>query len=49
MIDTNGELPVSREDYPRPSVTADVIIFNLHAGDLQVLLIRRKGPPFQSM
>jgi 8-oxo-dGTP diphosphatase len=49
MIDTNGETPVSREDYPHPSVTADVIIFNLRAGDLQVLLIRRKSSPFQTM
>jgi len=37
------------EDYPRPSVTVDVIIFTLRDGDLQVLLIRRKHPPFRGM
>ncbi len=37
------------EDYPRPSVTTDIIIFTLRNGDLQVLLIRRKIPPFQGM
>ncbi|MBN1180394.1 MAG: NUDIX hydrolase [Anaerolineae bacterium] len=36
------------EDYPRPSVTVDVIIFTLH-DDLQVLLIKRKYPPFAGM
>ena len=37
------------EDYPRPSVTADVIIFTLRSNVLQVLLIRRKYPPFEGM
>jgi 8-oxo-dGTP diphosphatase len=37
------------EDYPRPSVTADVIIFTLNEGDLQVLLIQRGHPPFEDM
>lgn len=37
------------EDYPRPSVTVDVIIFTLRQGDLQVLLIRRGHPPFEGM
>ncbi|RLC66759.1 MAG: NUDIX hydrolase [Chloroflexi bacterium] len=37
------------EDYPRPSVTVDVIIFTLRDDELQVLLIRRKRPPFQGM
>ena len=37
------------EDYPRPSVTADIIIFTLGPADLQVLLINRKIPPFQGM
>jgi len=36
-------------DYPRPSVTSDVIIFTLRDDDLSVLLIRRKLPPFQGM
>jgi len=37
------------EDYPRPSVTVDVIIFTLRGNDLQVLLVKRKHPPFQEM
>lgn len=37
------------EDYPRPSVTVDVIIFTLNGGNLQVLLIRRGLPPFEGM
>jgi 8-oxo-dGTP diphosphatase len=49
MIDTKGKASEARKDHPRPSVTTDVIIFNLRAGDLQVLLIRRKSPPFQNM
>ena len=40
---------MSLEDYPRPSVTVDVIIFTLRGGDLQVLLIRRKNSPFRGM
>jgi len=40
---------MSLEDYPRPSVTVDVIIFTLHNDDLQVLLVRRGNPPFQGM
>jgi 8-oxo-dGTP diphosphatase len=37
------------EDYPRPSVTVDVIIFTLEEDDLQVLLIQRGHPPFEGM
>ncbi len=37
------------EDYPRPSVTVDVIIFTLRDNDLQVLLIKREHPPFKEM
>jgi len=37
------------EDYPRPSVTADVIIFTLRNDDLQVLLIKRGHSPFEGM
>jgi 8-oxo-dGTP diphosphatase len=37
------------EDYPRPSVTVDVIIFTLRDDDLQVLLIKRGHPPFENM
>jgi 8-oxo-dGTP diphosphatase len=32
--------------YDRPSVTVDVVIFSLFEEDLQVLLVRRKYPPF---
>lgn len=37
------------EDYPRPSVSVDVIIFTVRDNDLQVLLIKRKHPPFEGM
>jgi 8-oxo-dGTP diphosphatase len=37
------------EDYPRPSVTVDVVIFTLRDNDLQVLLVKRKHPPFEGM
>ena len=37
------------DDYPRPSVTTDVIIFTLREDDLQVLLVKRKYAPFQGM
>jgi 8-oxo-dGTP diphosphatase len=37
------------EDYPRPSVTVDVIIFTLRGDDLQASLIKRKHPPFEGM
>lgn len=37
------------EDYPRPSVTVDIIVFTLRDNDLQVLLIKRKHPPFEGM
>lgn len=33
-------------DYPRPSVTVDIILFTFTDDDLQVLLIERKHPPF---
>lgn len=36
-------------DYPRPSVTVDVIIFTLQEEDLQALLIKRRNPPFEGM
>jgi 8-oxo-dGTP diphosphatase len=33
-------------EYPRPAVTADVVIFTMRADDLAVLLIKRGEPPF---
>lgn len=37
--------------YDRPSVTVDIVILtvDLQGGDLKVLLVKRKGPPFQGM
>jgi 8-oxo-dGTP diphosphatase len=35
-------------DYPRPAVTVDMCLFTMRAGDLAVLLIKRKGHPFRS-
>lgn len=36
-------------EYPRLMVTVDVVIFTLRENDLQVLLIRRRNPPFAGM
>ncbi|MGB9775889.1 MAG: NUDIX hydrolase [Anaerolineae bacterium] len=36
-------------EYPRPLVTVDVVIFTLREKDLQVLLVRRRNPPFAGM
>lgn len=36
------------DQYERPSVTVDVVIFTLIDDDLQALLIRRKHPPFMN-
>jgi 8-oxo-dGTP diphosphatase len=36
-------------DYDRPSVTVDVVIFSLIEEELQVLLVKRKYPPFAGM
>lgn len=35
--------------FERPSVTADIVIFTIHMGKLQTLLIRRKNHPFKDM
>src|SRR5438477_11838962 len=35
------------KDYPRPSVTVDLVIFTIAANDLKVLLIRRDVEPFK--
>ncbi len=34
------------EDFPRPSVTVDIVIFTLRDDDLQVLLVKRKSAPY---
>jgi 8-oxo-dGTP diphosphatase len=36
-------------DYPRPAVTADIIILKLFNDQIFVLLIERKHPPFEGM
>jgi 8-oxo-dGTP diphosphatase len=35
------------EDYPRPAVTVDLVIFTIADDDLKVLLIRRGSEPFK--
>jgi 8-oxo-dGTP diphosphatase len=35
------------EDYPRPSVTVDLVILTIAGRDLKVLLIRRRDDPFK--
>lgn len=35
------------KDYPRPSVTVDLVIFTVTNADLKVLLIKRLGHPFK--
>ena len=35
--------------FPRPSVTVDIVLLSYAQVDPQVLLIRRKNPPFQNM
>lgn len=35
--------------YETPLVTVDIVIFTVERGELKVLLIRRKRPPFQHM
>ncbi len=33
-------------EHPRPAVTVDIILFTFHSADLKVLLVQRKGEPF---
>jgi 8-oxo-dGTP diphosphatase len=35
------------EDFPRPSVTVDIVIFTILDADLKILLIRRENHPFK--
>ena len=36
-------------DYPRPAVSVDMVVFRNYNAGMQVLLIRRKHPPYQGM
>ena len=36
-------------EYPRPAVSADIAVFRKAGQNLEILLIRRKNPPFQGM
>lgn len=36
-------------DHPRPAVTVDIVIFTIHQGRLQMLLVERAEPPFTQM
>ncbi len=36
----------SSEGYPKPSLTADILIFRKTGDDIHLLMIRRKGHPF---
>lgn len=38
-----------RYKYPRPSVTVDIVLLSYSQVNPQVLLIRRKNPPFQNL
>lgn len=35
-----------RYDYPRPALTVDIAVISLASGKLELLLIRRRDPPF---
>ncbi len=35
------------KDYPRPSVTVDLVVFTIIDAQLRVLLVKRKEPPFK--
>lgn len=37
----------SSEGYPKPSLTADILIFRKTGDDIHLLMIRRKGHPFR--
>lgn len=44
-----GEREKYSYDHPRPMVTVDAVVFAVRDCRLEVLLIRRKRPPFQGM
>ena len=48
MADSSPTPPITYSyDYPRPSVTVDMILFAFQHDELTVLLIRRTHPPFE--
>ncbi len=40
---------MSFEDYPKPAVTVDIVIFTIKDNDLKVLLVKRGIEPFKGM
>ncbi len=38
-----------KDDYPKPAVTVDIIIFRLNDNDLKVLLVKRSIEPFKGI
>lgn len=45
MVITNCYMPYN--DYSHPYLTVDCVVFGLDEGDLKVMLIKRKIPPFE--
>ncbi len=43
---TNQRSKIYTYEYPRPSVTVDIILFTFYENDLKVLLIQRNNPPY---
>ena len=39
---------MTKQDFPKPSVTADIIIFTIKSDDLKVLLVKRRIEPFKN-
>lgn len=40
-------MPSRRAAAPRPAITVDVVIFRLHATQLEMLIVKRAAPPFK--
>jgi len=40
-------MPRHSYDFPRPALTADIAVFAVRGGREEILLIRRKNPPFR--
>lgn len=49
MSESLAEFLVSyrKEEYVKPSVTVDVVVFTVHDGELHVLMIQRRDHPFK--